>query len=497
MEKSVVVAGWGQLKQPKEQATGLEDALGLMAKAARQAAETSGVPNILKHLDAILVVRVMSTYYEDAAAMLAEKIGARPRLKRVSSIGGNSPQTLVNIAAGMIARGELERVLIAGAETYYPRDEPPNAAGGDLFRGLGDRLPEDDRIGAVEVERRHGIDLPLHGFPLFETALWAEGGRPLAAHMDRIGRLWSRFSQTAADHPCAWLRHPRTPEEIATPSRINRWIAFPYLKFMNSLLSVDMGAAVILMPADAAEAHRPRSRRPVYFLGGAYTEDRQRFIAQKSSFTRCAALGVAAARALERSRLALDEIECFDLYSCFPCAVFIARRMLGLTEDDPRPLTLTGGLAFFGGPGNNYSLHAVATLADLIARERKRNGLITSLGWFMHKHAAGVYGDRPLENRLHRHDLEDRRHRQVGDAPLPVADVANGRAVIETYTVVHDRNSEPISAVVYGKSSQDGRRVVAHTPAPVFRLLVSTNMVGRTFKFRHDPVRAINTAEPV
>jgi acetyl-CoA C-acetyltransferase len=497
MGKKVMVAGWAQLKQPKEQATGLKDALGLMADAARQAAETSHVPNILKHLDAILVVRIMSTHYDDAATMLAEKIGARPRLKRVSSIGGNSPQTLINIAAGMIARGQLERVLIAGAETYYPREASPRASAGDLFRGLGGSLPEDDRIGAIEVERRHGIDLPLYGFPLFETALWAEDGLALSAHMNRIGRLWSRFSKTAADHPCAWLRDPRTPEEIATPSRINRWISFPYLKFMNSLLSVDMGAAVILMPADAAESRRPRSRRPVYFLGGAYTEDRQRFIAQKSSFTSCAALGVAVARAIERSRLRLDEIECFDLYSCFPCAVFIARRMLGLTEDDPRPLTLTGGLAFFGGPGNNYSLHAVATLADLIARGRMRNGLVTSLGWFMHKHAAGVYGDAPVETRLHRHDLEDGHMRWAGEDPLPVADAANGRAVIETYTVVYDRGGEPISAIVYGKLKEDGRRVIGHAPAPVFQLLVSTNMVGQTFRFRHDPVRLINTAEPV
>ncbi len=102
-------------------------------------------------------------------------------------------------------------------------------------------------------------------------------------------------------------------------------------------------------------------------------------------------------KALDRSGFTLADMDCFDFYSCFPCAVTIAKKMAGLTDNDPRPLTLTGGLGFFGGPGNNYNLHAVATLAEQIAGNQYRTGLVTALGWFMHKHAAGVYTSRRPE----------------------------------------------------------------------------------------------------
>jgi acetyl-CoA C-acetyltransferase len=121
---------------------------------------------------------------------------------------------------------------------------------------------------------------------------------------------------------------------------------------------------------------------------------------------------------LERSRRSLDDIQCFDFYSCFPCSLSVARRMLEIKDDDPRPLTVTGGLGFFGGPGNNYSLHAVATLADIISGGENDHGLITSLGWFLHKHAVGVYSAFPAETDPSYHDLADEKDCLAGRAPV-------------------------------------------------------------------------------
>ena len=76
-------------------------------------------------------------------------------------------------------------------------------------------------------------------------------------------------------------------------------------------------------------------------------------------------LGVSPAAALAVARgtcgwrqVGVDDIATFDLYSCFPFPVFVICDALGLDGDDPRGLTLTGGLPYFGGPGNSYSLHA-------------------------------------------------------------------------------------------------------------------------------------------
>ena len=202
------------------------------------------------------------------------------------------------------------------------------------------------------------------------------------------------------------------------------------------------------------------------------------------------------AKALERSLLTLGEIDCFDIYSCFPCAVTIAKRMLGLADNDPRPLTLTGGLGFFGGPGNNYSLHAIATLAETIASGYKETGLITSLGWFLHKHAAGVYSSRPGETDFGAHALADRQDWLVGNEPVKIVDRASGPGCIETYTVKFLKNGLPASGVIYGKTTAGFRFAAQSNPDhDILNLLVSQNQVGKTVHLRYGDRRGLNIAE--
>ena len=495
MRRRVVLTGWGQVTQRKEH-TDILDPLGLMSEATRLAADPIGGSDVLSKLSGIMVVRPLSEYYVSAAEQLAEIIGATPRFTLVSRIGGNSPQSLINKAAGMIARGELESVLITGAEAFYPRNADKKTTKSVLFKGIPEDYQSDDAIGATEAEMRHGVVLPIHGFPLYETALWAASGLNLKDYLLQIGMLWSDFSKIAAAHPNSWTKMPRNAAEIITPTPSNRMIAFPYTKFMNPLITADLGAAVILMSEKKAQQHLEKGRRPVYFLGGGYAQDRQRFMIQKSDFISSPPLKAAVQKSLNRSHLTLDEIQCFDVYSCFPCAVSVARRMLELKDNDPRPLTLTGGLGFFGGPGNNYSLHAVATLADAIACEKIDNGLITSLGWFMHKHAAGVYGATPVDTDLQYHDLEDEKDYLVGKEPVKIIDNASGKGVIETYTVVYLKDATSSYAVIYGKTDK-GLRFIAqpHPDSDVFNILTTQNQVGASVQLRHDAGRNQNIAE--
>lgn len=496
MKPQVVITGWGQVTQPKDQVSDLTDPLGLMAAAAKKAAAAAGTRAILHHLDGIMVVRPMSAHYPAAADQLAAEIGASPRFTAVSKIGGNSPQSLVNQAAGMLARGELESVLIAGAEAYYPRAGKPVSTGNALFQGLPKDYASDDTIGSTDLEGRHGIVQPLHGFPLFETALWAESGLPLETYLQKIGDLWASFSVVAARHPNAWTTTRRSAKEIGTPSPSNRFIALPYTKYMNPLVTVDQGAAIILTTGKKTAAIAIPGKRPVYFRGGGYAEDRQRFLIEKSDFTSSPPLRAAVDKALQRAHLSLGDIDCFDLYSCFPCAVAIAKRELGLAEDDPRPLTLTGGLGFFGGPGNNYSLHAIATLVERIAAGKTETGLVTSLGWFLHKHAAGVYSCNPAETDLGDHDLADIENRLVGPKPVDIIDRASGPGRIETYTVKFSRDGQPETAILYGKT-EAGLRFVAQalTNTDVLDRLVSENQVGRAVFLNYREQQGMNIAQ--
>jgi acetyl-CoA C-acetyltransferase len=495
MKRDVVVAGWGQVTQPKQLEEPAKDPMGLMAQAARQAALKLTDPTALSRVDGIMVVRSLSAHYRSPAAQLADRIGASPKFMHVSKIGGNSPQTLVNKAAAMIARNELDSILVVGAEAYVQRGEPLKNEESALLRGIPKDYPGDDITGSTRLENMYGMEHPMQGFPLFETALWAASGLDLPAYLQQIGTLWAGFSQVAARHPHSWSKRIRTPEEIITPGPENRPIAFPYTKFMNSFVTVDQGAAVLLMADETAKKYHNTSQQTVYFLGGGYSEDRQRFTIERSDFTASPPLKAVVNKALDRSGLALSDMDCFDLYSCFPCAVSIARRMMALNETDPRPLTLTGGLGFFGGPGNNYNLHAIATLAGMIAGDEKKTGLVTALGWFMHKHAAGIYSSTPPTKSLETIDLEDQKSRFAGAPPEMIDDRPTGKGIIETYTIVYARDHSPAYAVVYGRTAR-GHRFIAQTltDPDVFEQLTARNMVGESVTLRFDRKRQLTLA---
>ena len=310
----------------------------------------------------------------------------------------------------------------------------------------------------------------------------------IKAYLKKVAGLWSKFSQVAARHPDSWSKQSRTPDEILHQSSANRPIAFPYTKFMNSFVTVDQSAAVILMSADYAKEYGPRQGKAVYFCGGGYAEDRQRFMVEKSDFTSSPPLKAAVDKALNRSGMSLHEMDCFDLYSCFPCAVSIAKKMMGIQDNDPRTLTLTGGLGFFGGPGNNYNLHAVVTLCGVIAAGKKTTGLVTALGWFMHKHAAGIYSSQQPKKSLAAMDIEDQTDFLAGPDPVELDRNPSGTGVIETYTIVYNRDQSPAYAVLYGRTEK-GLRFIAQTPKDpkIFKALSCQSLVGETVTLALDP----------
>ncbi|MDT8380181.1 MAG: hypothetical protein RQ739_14945 [Desulfotignum sp.] len=495
MDTHVVVAGWGQVTQPKE-TDNPQDVPGLMIQAARRAGRTLADPSILSKLDGIMVVRPLSAYCPDAPATLARALGTDPGFTHVSDIGGNSPQTLINMAGSLIAENRLERILVVGAEAYVRRNPDVSRTDSALLQGVPQDYAGDDARGTLPLEVLHGIQHPMQGFPLFETALWHASGLDLSTWLNRIGTLWSQFSQVAAGHPFSWSRTPRTAEEIITPTQDNRPIAFPYTKFMNAFITVDQAAAVILMSEKAARSCRKKDQPPVYFLGGGLAIDRQRFMAQKSDFTVSVPMKTAVDKALDRAGLTLEQMDCFDFYSCFPCAVSIARKMAGLTDTDPRPLTLTGGLGFFGGPGNNYNLHAVATLMEQIADGRYRTGLVTALGWFMHKHAAGIYSSRRPEKSLAGAAVADLENPMAGPDPVPIDETPAGKGTIETYTIVYHPDHTPAYGVIYGRTRR-GHRFVARTAKDpdIFATLSGQDMVGCPVRLVHDTMTKITRAD--
>jgi len=189
-----------------------------------------------------------------------------------------------------------------------------------------------------------------------------------------------------------------------------------------------------------------------------------------------------------------DAVAMFDIYSCFPSAVQIGLDALGVKPDDPRPLTVTGGLPYAGGPGNNYVMHSVATMVHCLRESPRDYGLVTALGWFATKHSAGVYSTRRPEGEWRRTDpAVDQRDVDAMKSP-PFVEQADGDATVETYTVIFNRDGEPEQGVVIGRlisvaqgpSPADAPRFFANTPPDRDLMLAMTReeFVGRRGRVR-------------
>ena len=461
--------------------------LDMMIGVAREAEKDTECKGLLGRLDSVGVANTLSWSYGDAPGLLAEAVGAQPSDRCYTTVGATAPQWLINRTAERIARGEARLALVAGAEAMRSMVR---------LRGSGRRLwrpwttPKamagDARAGASDIEVRHGANVPVRIYPLFENAIRAHRGRSIADHQQRLAALCARLAQVAKDNPFAWFRDSKSAEEIGTVTPENRLICFPYPKYMNAIMEVDQAAAVIMTNVGTAqELGIPRGKW-VYIWGCADAIDLWYF-SERLNYHSSPALALVGRRALEMAGLGLEDIDWFDLYSCFPCAVEIARDMLGIAEDDPRPITLAGGLPYFGGPGNNYSLHAICAMVERLRREPQHKALVSAMGWYVTKHAQGIYSGMPPEREWRRAD-SPQDQAELDAMPHPtLVEAAHGAGAVETYTVVFDRAGEPEFAIVVGRL-ENGDRFLANTEpdTELLRWMTQEEMVGRRTKARHD-----------
>ena len=454
-----MLIGYGQVNHRDEidPQTRSVEPVDLMAAAARQAADS----RVLEAVDSVRVVNILSARYRDPGLLLGERIGAADFTTLYSPVGGNVPQSLVNQACLDIQRGRAGVVLLAGAETWRTR-RGLKAKGSRLaWTVQGDSVPMaqvagDDVPMDGDAETRIGLDRPAYVYPLFEQALRIANDESIEDHRRRVGELWARFSAVAVGNPHAWIRKPATAEEITRPGPQNRMISWPYTKLMNSNNMVDQGAALILTSVEQAKRLQIPAERWVYPQAGTDAHDTPA-IADRDELHRSTAIRIAGARVLELADLRLDDVDYVDLYSCFPSAVQVAAAELGLAADDPaRPLTVTGGLTFAGGPWSNYVMHSIATLAELLVANPGRRGLITANGGYLTKHSFGVYGtEPPAEFRWE--DMQPAVDREPTRDGLVEWD---GIGTVEAWTTPFNRDGQPERAFLAVRTP-DGSRALA------------------------------------
>lgn len=395
---------------------------------------------------------------------VAGRVGAAPVRAVLEPIGGQGPQHAVTEFAGAIAAGDADVVLVFGSEngstlrTFAKRDDKPDhseTVEGQLEdRGFGyDGLFDDYTVA-------HGLVGAPAQYGLLENARRGRVGLGVAEYRRAMAELFAPFSAVAAGNPFAASPVRRSVEEIMTVDTDNRMICDPYPRLLVARDQVNQGAAAVLMSVEAARRLGVPEDKWVYLRGHADLVDQPLLDRADLSFNSASILAVR--EALSVAGVDLDDIDTFDLYSCFPVPVFNICDGMGLACDDPRGLTLTGGLPYFGGPGNSYSLHAIAETVTRMRCAPGAFGLVGANGGILSKYSVGVYSTAAADWVP---DDSARLRAEVAARPkTPVTRRADGIGTVETYTVRYDW---PVrTGIVIGRLDADGSRFLALVDDP-------------------------------
>ena len=477
----------GQVSQRAEPAAALPP-IELFEAAARAVGDDAG-HGLLDRTDTVAVVQIVSWPYPDPGAFVARRLGIEPRRTVVSTVGGNSPQLLVNAMGQRILDGDADVVLLGGGESMHTRWRARREPRTHLEWDSGGDPPcadviGDDRSGVNDYETAHGAVAPTTVYPLFETALRGAAGRGVDEHQRAVSELWSTFAAVAAENPNAWSRTPYTAEQIRTVTPDNRMVCFPYPKLMCANIDVDQAAALLLCSYGTARDAGVGDDAIVFLHAGADGHDHF-FVSERDTLCDAPGLGLVARDALDAAGIGVGDLTRLDLYSCFPSAVQLAQRALGLVGDT-RPMTVTGGLGFAGGPVNNYPTHAIARTVELLRGDPDAFALTTALGWYATKHSAGVWSASPPRERFTRVPHE-RTQAKIDALPRrETAGLVDGDMVVEASSVAVERDGTPALAIVAGITN-DGRRALANSrDADLMRALMQDAWEGRKVRLTND-----------
>jgi acetyl-CoA C-acetyltransferase len=446
----------------------------LMAQAAKLAVSDSGAPGLVDAIDTVATLRLFSDTSHRFATKLgtsanppksvANRLGIRAARHIYTWNGGNMPQYLVNQFAEAIAAGEIGAALITGGEALRTQHGVERAGLPISWHEDPGGQPEpigDPRRGWSDYEDRHKMRAAIVMYPLIENAIRGARGRTIPEHLLAMGTLFAHFAGVAARNPLAIRREGYSAGQLATVDGSNRWIGFPYPRLMNSNAFVDQAAALIMTSVGLARKLGIPESKWVYLHGCADGHDHWH-ISERTNLHSSPAIRAGVRKALDMAGRTLAEISFFDLYSCFPSAVEIGCQEIGLDENDPRGLTVTGGLPYFGGPGNNYVTHSISQMLRALRANAGRFGMVTANGNYVTKHSFGIYSTTPFQGPWRRERPSVLQAELDALPKAPLVEDAAGPAVIETYTIMHGKTG-PEFSVVIGRLKESGQRFLANT----------------------------------
>jgi acetyl-CoA C-acetyltransferase len=473
-----VLVGAGVVQQRAEDPREAREPLLLMGDALERAAHDAGSRALLARADSIRIPRGFWDYGDPARA-LAERFGAASVRTCVAEIGVLQT-TLLGAAARDIAEGRADIVLVAGGEARYRAQRAQQLGVEAPLTRLGPGAPDEVLRPHAEIisplELRVGLHTPVSQYALIENALRFADKQALDAHRDAVAALQARASRVAADNPDAWDRNAHTAGEIRGPEPRNRMLAFPYTKLHTSQWNVDQAAGLILCSLATARALGIAAARFVYPLAVA-DANHMVPLAARPALERVPGFAHAGRRAFGHTGLRAAALGALELYSCFPVAVRTQARELGI--DEGRPLTVTGGMTFAGGPLNNFVLQALAKLAERLRAEPGRAGLLTAVSGILTKQGVSLWSAEPPAAGFRFFDVSA--ETAAEQAPLALVEAPDGPARSAGYTVLFE-GDRPVRAA-FVCDLPDGRRTLAASDDPALAELgTREELCGRALR---------------
>ncbi len=309
-----------------------------------------------------------------------------------ADVGGQSPQAMVGELAGAIRRGEVDVALIVGAEANGTAKRA-RKEGVTLDWRLPLDTPFDNRLSDFPIlsrtEIRHGIiSMPL-AYSLMENARRLALGKSRSDYAADMAALWSAFSQKSLARDHAQFPRHWSASELVGDELSNYHLTDIYRRWHVAQDAVDLGGAIILTSAGKARELDIAADRMIWLAGAAETKEPP--LSERADLVHPEALDYAVHAAVDQAGLAPTDLGPVDIYSCFPVAVFAAVDRLGDPARSPGDYTLTGGLSFFGGPGNGYTVYSLAAMVGALRKDGSKPALVTANGGVMSKQAVGVY----------------------------------------------------------------------------------------------------------
>jgi len=475
-DRRPVLVGVGRHTQRTHEGAEVLEPAAVLALAARAALDDAA--RGIGAVDSVRLVRCLSARpYRNAPLLVAAQAGVRAAEHVVVEGGGETPGAALARACADIAAGTLSSVLIVAGEAWYSLTRAQRGGAALPLTVQADDTPPPAVHGSLiefvhPAEEALGIIRPIQEYPLFEQALRVHEGRTLAEHQQHLGHLVAQFSEAAQRNPYAWDRSAHTAGEIASPDGGNRFVGFPYTKLMVSNEQVDMAAAMLVTSLGQARAWGVPPEKLVFPLAAASGE--APLISERLELHDSVLAHEVGASIDARAARPCSEAAHIDLYSCFPSAVQVQARGLRLAAE--RPLSLTGGMRFSGGPWCGYASQGFAAVVEAVRQDPGSLGLVSANGGAISKLAVTQLSTEPTASFSYASaqaaiDAHPRR---------PVDVTYDGPAAVEAWTVLHGRGGVPERAVFACRTPGAARTwAVIDDPASVAGL-AGTELAGVT-----------------